>query len=67
MSVNRGRTIGVGMLLTGYSALIGGMLCLAIQPIVSVLLVLGGMALSLCSATEIVQERSGAPPPGKRS
>jgi hypothetical protein len=55
------------MLLTGYSALIGGVLCLGIQPIVSVLLMLGGMALSLCSATEIVQERSGAAPPGKRS
>jgi hypothetical protein len=58
MSVSRRKSISVGMLLAGYSALIAGLFSLAIQPLISVLVMLGGMALSLCSATELVQEPS---------
>ena len=38
--------------------LIAGLFSLAAQPLISVLEVLGGMALSLCSATELVHEPS---------
>jgi hypothetical protein len=58
MSVSRKKTISVGVLLVGYSALVAGLFSLATQPIIGVLAALGGMALSLCSATELVQERS---------
>lgn len=58
MSVSRRKAISVGMLLAGYSALIAGLFSLATEPLISVLEVLGGMALSLCSATELVHEPS---------
>jgi hypothetical protein len=57
MNLNRRKSISVGVLLAGYSALIGGLFGLAAQPLVGVLMVLGGMALSICSAAELVQER----------
>jgi hypothetical protein len=57
MSVNRRKSISVGMLLVGYSALIAGLFGLAVQPLIGVLVVLAGMALSICSAAELVQER----------
>jgi len=47
--------ISVAVLLTGYTALLGGLVGLRFRPIVAVLLMLGGMALSLCSATELLQ------------
>jgi len=56
MRVSRKRSVSVGILLIGYSALIAGLFGLANQPIIGVLMVLGGMALSLCSATELVCE-----------
>lgn len=56
MKVSRWRAISLGMLLTGYSALLAGLVALASQPILGVLMVLGGMALTLCSATELVSE-----------
>ena len=49
------RATGVGVLLTSYSALIGGLFGLAANPLLAVLLVLGGTALSICSAVEIVE------------
>jgi hypothetical protein len=58
VSVSRRKAISVGMLLAGYSALVAGLFSLASQPLLSVLVVLGGMALSLCSATELIQEPS---------
>jgi hypothetical protein len=57
MSVSRRRSISVGVLLVGYSALIAGLIGLATQPLIGVLMVLGGMALSICSAAELVRER----------
>jgi hypothetical protein len=57
MSFNRRKSISVGILLVGYSALIAGLFALSVQPLVGVLVVLGGMALSICSAAELVQER----------
>jgi hypothetical protein len=45
------------MLLAGYSALIAGLFGLSVQPLIGVLVVLGGMALSICAAAELVQER----------
>jgi len=57
MNLNRRKSISVGMLLVGYSALIAGLFGLAVQPLIGVLVVLGGMALSICSAAELVQER----------
>jgi hypothetical protein len=56
MRVSRRKAIGVGTLLTGYSALLAGLFSLSTQPLIGVLMVLGGMALSLCSAAELVQE-----------
>ncbi len=50
--------MSVGMLLVGYSALIGGLFGLSAQPLIGVLMVLGGMALSICSAAELVRDRS---------
>jgi len=44
------------VLLAGYSALLAGLFGLAAKPLIGVLLVLGGMALSVCSAAELVQE-----------
>lgn len=61
MSVSRRKAISVGVLLAGYSALIAGLCALATQAtqaLIGVLMVLGGMALSICSASELVQERS---------
>jgi hypothetical protein len=55
MTTKRSRTISVGVLLSGYSALLAGLFGLASNPLIGVLLVLGGMALSVCSATELVQ------------
>ncbi len=57
MSLNRRKSVSVGMLLVGYSALIAGLFGLAVQPLIGVLVVLAGMALSICSAAELVQER----------
>lgn len=56
MSMSRKRAISVAMLLTGYSALVAGLFALAIQPLVGVLMVLCGMALTICSAAELVQK-----------
>jgi len=60
MILNRRRAISVGMLLAGYSALIAGLFGLAVQPLVGVLVVLGGMALAICAAAELVQDRPDA-------
>jgi len=56
MSVSRRKAINLGVLLVGYSALIAGLFALAVLPIIGVLMVLGGMALSLCSANDLVRE-----------
>lgn len=55
MSVSRDRTISLLLLLFGYSALIAGLFALATRPLIGVLMVLGGMALSIGSAIELVQ------------
>lgn len=55
MSVSRERMISLVVLLTGYSALIAGLLALAVHPLLGVLTALGGMALSVCAAIELVQ------------
>lgn len=55
MSVSRDRTISLLLLLIGYSALIAGLFALAAQPLIGVLMVLCGMALSIFSAIELVQ------------
>ena len=67
MSVRRDRMISLVMLLTGYSALIAGLLALAAHPLVGVLMALGGMALSVCSAIDLVQAPAAPHPisPGK--
>jgi hypothetical protein len=57
MSVTRRRAISVGVLLAGYSALLAGLFGLTAKPLIGVLMVLGGMALAVCSAAELVQER----------
>jgi hypothetical protein len=49
------RGISIAVLLTGYTAVQVGLIGLRTRPIIAVLLVLGGMALSLCSAAELVQ------------
>ena len=64
MSEKRRRAISVGLLLVGYSALIGGAVGLAVRPLIGVLLVLGGMALLACSAYELIQGKSA---PGRDS
>jgi hypothetical protein len=64
MSVRRRRAISLGVLLAGYSALLAGLFGLTVRPLLGVLMVLGGMALSICSAAELVQER---PDPGSDS
>jgi hypothetical protein len=64
MSVTRRRAISVGVLLAGYSALLAGLFGLTAKPLIGVLMVLGGMALAVCSAAELVQER---PDPGPES
>ena len=58
MSSKYRRAIGVAVLLAGYSALLAGLFGLRANPLVGVLLVLGGMALAVCSATELVQGES---------
>jgi hypothetical protein len=58
MSAKRSRAISVGVLLAGYTALIAGLYGLAFRPIIGVLMVLGGGALSVCSVAELVQERT---------
>ena len=60
MSTKQKRTIGVGVLLAGYSALLAGLFGLTAKPLIGVLLALGGMALSICSAAELVQDRPDA-------
>jgi hypothetical protein len=57
MSMRCKRAISVGVLLAGYSALLGGLFGLAAKPLIGVLMVLGGMALAVCSAAELVQEQ----------
>jgi hypothetical protein len=55
LSMKARRIIGILMLLVGYTALLGGLFFgLAVNPIVGVLLVLGGLALSVCTAIELV-------------
>lgn len=54
------RAISVVLLLAGYSALIGGTFGLATNPLVGVLLVLGGMALLICSAAELIEDKPGS-------
>lgn len=49
------RGINIAVLLTGYTAILSGLVGLRTRPIVAVLVVLGGMALSICSAVELVQ------------
>lgn len=66
MSFNRKKSISVGILLVGYSALIVGLFALAVQPLIGVLVVLGGMALSICSAAELAQERPETDPLSQR-
>jgi len=56
MNISRKKSISVVMLLIGYSAMIAGLFGLASLPLVGVLLVLGGMALSVCSAAELTRE-----------
>jgi len=55
MRTKQKRAAGVGVLLTGYSAVIAGLFGLAAKPLLAVVLVLGGTALSICSAVEIVE------------
>ena len=55
MSTKQKRAAGIGVLLTGYSSVIAGLFGLAAKPLLAVLLVLGGTALSICSAVEIVE------------
>lgn len=55
MSTKQKRAVGVGVLLVAYSAVIAGLFGLAAKPLVAVLLVLGGTALAICSAVEIVE------------
>ena len=62
MSAERRRAASVGVLLAGYSALLGGLFGLAARPLIGVFLVLGGMALSLGSAHELICEKTGAAP-----
>lgn len=62
MSVRRRRTISIGVLLVGYSALLAGLFGLTAKPLLGVLLVLGGMALSICSAAELVQDHPETSP-----
>jgi hypothetical protein len=67
MSVSRRRAISLGVLLAGYSVLLAGLFGLTAKPLIGVLMVLGGMALSICSAAELVQEHPdpGSVSPGK--
>ena len=53
--MSRRKVISLGVLLVGYSALIAGLFALAYQPLIGVLMVLGGMALSICSAVELLR------------
>jgi hypothetical protein len=66
MSVRRRRTISVGVLLAGYSALLAGLFGLTAKPLIGVLMVLGGMALSICSAAELVQYPPETTPPPRK-
>jgi hypothetical protein len=65
MNLQRRKTISVGVLLAGYSALLAGLFGLTAKPLLGVLMVLGGMALSLGSAAELVQPDTGRDSPGK--
>jgi len=49
------RGTNIAVLLTGYTAILGGLVGLRTLPMVAVLVVMGGMALSICSAVELVQ------------
>jgi hypothetical protein len=60
MQINRNRAMNVGVLLSGYSAMLGGLFSLAFLPLVGVLMALGGMALSIAAAVELIRE----PAPG---
>jgi hypothetical protein len=68
MEINRKRALSVGLLLSGYSALLGGIFSLAFLPLVGVLVALGGLALTINSAFELVVEEQPSPeitlPPG---
>jgi hypothetical protein len=55
MNEKGNRGINIAALLTGYTAILSGLVALRTRPIVAVLVVLGGMALSICSAVELVQ------------
>lgn len=55
MSMTVKRTIGIVVLLVGYTALLAGLFYgLSVNPIVGVLMVLSGMALSICTAIELI-------------
>ena len=54
--MSRKRAMSVGLLLLGYSALIAGLFALAVQPLIGVLMALCGMAFTICSAAELMQE-----------
>lgn len=42
-------------LLAGYSAMIAGLCCLAVRPLLSVIATLCGLALSISAATDLMQ------------
>ena len=58
MSTKRKRAISMGVLLFGYSALLAGLFGFLAKPLIGALLVLGGMALSICSANELLDGAS---------
>ena len=66
MTAKQKRAAGVGVLLVGYSAVIAGLFGLAAKPLVAVLLVLGGSALAICSAVEIVEGPGPDPAPSQK-
>ena len=62
MSFNLKKMISVSVLLVGYSALVAGLFGLSAQPLIGVLVALGGLALSICSVAELVRERPDPDP-----
>jgi hypothetical protein len=58
MRVDRKRAVSLAVLLVSYSATIAGLVSLAILPLVGVLVTLGGSALAICSAAELIQQAS---------
>jgi hypothetical protein len=63
---NRTSTKGFGLLLAGSAALFGGLIGLEYDPLIGVLLVMGGMALAISAACELLREpavQKAAQPP----